>query len=240
MVVVGFASVIQTNTPQFQDYAFHAMFSQATNMAVKWNLDLPRPVTTNMVTEFKAVAYPAGIGGTIVFSNQFSFNWTAGGLPIFNDRINSCQITLSPDLEADNVILEKWMRATNLLTMETAQKVSTSTMRAAGLPLDKLKYEKPKLVHQRIYEWKNGKNYPLPYYHFRWETEESSCSVDVSGINGKVVYFSFTGYPYLRFTKPANYFQMLGLPTNAVFVHRYPTAPNKMPVYELREQPSAR
>ncbi len=234
MVVLGTSSIIQTNTPQFQDYAFYQMFAHATNMITSWNLDLPRSITTNMVTDFKAVAYPAGVGGNIVFSNRFSFQWLYGGLPIFNDQTNSCLRTLTPDLDADNAVLEEWMHATNLLTMEKAQQIAESAMKSLGLPLNKLGFKKPKEAHQRQYEWKDGKTYPLPYYQFRWETENDSCTVDVSGITGKVVYFGFSGYPYLRFEKPANYFEMLGLPTNAVFVHRVFMPPGIQPVYQLR------
>jgi hypothetical protein len=235
MVVIGTTSIIQTNTQQFQDYAFLEMFSHATNMITSWNLDFPRPIATNAVTDFKAVAYPGGVGGNIVLSNRFYFQWLYGGLPIFNDRTYSSSRISTPDVEKNDAILEQWMNTTNLLTMEKAQQIAESAMKSVGLPLDKLGFKRPKEAHQRKYEWKDGKDYPLPYYQFRWETEEDACTVDVSGITGKVAYFGFSGYPYLRFEKPTDYFEMLGLPTNAVFVHRTFTPPGKPPLYELRE-----
>ena len=75
MVVLTLHNTIPTNTPAFQEYAFREMFSQASNMIVSWNLDLPRPITTNMVTDFHAAADSLGPEGIIVFSNRFVFSW---------------------------------------------------------------------------------------------------------------------------------------------------------------------
>jgi hypothetical protein len=235
MIVIGAASTIQM-TPRFQDYAFNEMFSHATSMIVGWHLDLPDPIATNMVTDFHAVAYPAGAGGNILFNDRFYFHWSYGGLPIFNDKTYSCARILTPDVNVNDAVLEQWMRATNLLTMGTAQKVAESAMVSVGLPLEKLNFDKPKEAHQREFEWKAGKIYPLPYYQFVWETESNACFVDVSGITGRVAYFGFSGYPYLRFERPTNYFNMLGLPTNAIFVHRRFTPRGQLQTYELRDQ----
>ncbi len=235
MVVLTLNNTIPTNTSAFQNYAFHEMFTHATGMIASWNLDLPRPTTTNAVTTFKAVAYPGGAGGNIVLFNRYFFSWLYGGLPTFNDETYSCLKTQTPDVETNDEVLEEWMRATNLLTMAKAQQIAESAMNSVGLPLDHLGFKKPVLAHQQKYEWKDGKIYPLPYYRFRWETEKDACIVDISGITGKVAYFGFSGYPYLRFEKPTNYFEMLGLPTDAVFVHRVFTSPGKPPKYELRE-----
>jgi hypothetical protein len=206
-------------------------------MVTSWNLDLPRPVTTNTVTDFHAVAYPAGASGNIVFNNRYFFSWTAGGIPHFNDETYSCLRVLTPNVETNDGVLEQWMRATNLLTMEKAQQIAESAMLSIGLPTDKLDFKKPIKAHQRKYEWKDGKIYPLPYYQFDWQTEKAACTVDVSGIIGKVVYFDYTDFrgKYLRFQKPTNYFEILDLPTNAVFVHRIFTPHGQPPRYELRE-----
>jgi hypothetical protein len=57
MIVLTLQSTIPTNTPAFREYAFHEMFSHASTMVVGWNLELPRPITTNMVTDFHSVAH---------------------------------------------------------------------------------------------------------------------------------------------------------------------------------------
>jgi hypothetical protein len=237
MVVLGMASVIQTNTPKFQGYALHEMFASATNMVARWNLDLPNPITTNIVTDFSEVAYPSGLGGSITFNNRYFFSWLYGGNPHFNDQTYSCLRTLTPDVDSNDAVLEQWMHATNLLTMITAQQIAESAMKSLGLPLDKLGFKKPAQAHQRKYQWKDGKLYPLPYYQFRWEAEKAACTVDISGIIGKAVYFDYTDFRaiYLRLPKPTNYLEMLGLPTNAIFVYRYFTPHGQPQRYELRQ-----
>jgi hypothetical protein len=52
MVLISGLHIIQTNTPAFQEYAFREMFSCLTNMIIDWNLDIHRPITTNIVTSF--------------------------------------------------------------------------------------------------------------------------------------------------------------------------------------------
>jgi hypothetical protein len=235
MVVLTLHSTIPTNTPVFQEYAFREMFGQSSNMIVSWNLDLPCPITTNMVTDFHAAADSLGPQGLIVFSNRFYFSWLYSGVPTFSDKNYDIARALTPDVETNDAVLEEWMHATNLLTMETAQHVAESAMKSIGLPLDKLGFKRPTQAHQRKYEWKDGKIYPLPYYEFRWETDNGYCSVNISGIHSNIVYFFFMGHPYLQFQKPTNYFEMLGLPTNAVFVHPMFTPPGQPQKYEIRE-----
>ena len=238
MIVLTLHSTIPTNTPAFQDYAFHEMFGQASNMIVGWNLDLPHPITTNMVTEFHAEAEPNGWPkGSIIFSNRFWFSWR--GFPTFSDKLYNILSAQTPDVKVNDAILERWMHTTNLLTLKKAQRIAESAMKSIGLPLDKLGFKKSKKAYQVEYEWTDGKDYPLPYYHFEWESEKTErpyCDIDVSGISSNVVHFFYIGYPYLLISKSTNYLEMLGLPTNAVFVHRYYAQPGKPPLYELRDQ----
>jgi hypothetical protein len=236
MVVLTLQGTIPTNTPAFQEFAFREMFNQATYMMTKWNLDLPRPITTNMVTAFQAKPNSKWAQGYIEFSNRFTFTWLNYGYPFFRDMPYTIMSAQTPDVKANDAIFEKWMRVTNLLTMQTATTLAETTMKSVGLPLDKLDFNKPKEARQEKYRWTDGKVYPLPYYEFTWDSGKSYCSIHVSGISGKVVFFSYLGYglPYLKTQTPTNYFQMLGLPTNAVFV-RHLSPPGKPPLYELRE-----
>jgi len=237
MVVLTLQGAIQTNTPAFHEFAFQEIFKQSSNMIVSWNLDLPRPVSTNMVTAFQVKPNSKWAQGFIEFSNRFVFTWPNNGYPFFRDMPNTIMSVQTPDIKANDAIFERWMRATNELTMQSAQQLAKSTMKAVGLPLDKLGFDSPKEAHQEKYRWTDNKVYPLPYYEFNWNSGKAYCSVHVSGILGKVTYFDFIGYglPYLKIQTPTNYFQMLGLPTNAVFVHRLPTPTGKPPLYELRE-----
>jgi hypothetical protein len=75
----------------------------------------------------------------------------------------------------------------------------------------------------------------LPYYEFRWpdpdNTNSSLCQVDVSGITGTVVDFEYKG-PGARLRMPANYYEMLGMPADVVFVVPSFTKRGKYEVYE--------
>jgi hypothetical protein len=234
MIVLTIHSTIPDSTPSFQEYALRTTFIQASNMSANWNLDLPKPITTNMVTHVAMEAAPIGIQGSIEISNRFWFSWLYGGQPSFSDKKYDIVQALTPDVKVNDAIFERWMRATNLLTMKRAEQIAKTAMTSIGLPLDKLNFKAPKEMHQENYQWTDGKVYPLPYYYFVWKTQNAYCHIEVSGICSNVVHFAFVGYPYLRFAKPTNYFEMLGLPTNAVFVHPYYAQPGKPPLYELR------
>lgn len=235
MVLLSLQGTVPTNTRAFQEYAFNVMFTHATNMAAKWNLDLPNPITTNMISEFKPSAWEGGAGGDMVLSNRYYFSWLYGGLPNFDDEAYSCLKTQTPDVVANDAILEQWMHATNLLTLPKARQIAERAILSLGVPLNKVNFKEPQEAWQFKYEWKDGKNYSLPYYRFYWNTQKAACTVEVSGIIGRVAYFSFTDYTstYLWFQKPTNYFEILGLPTNAVFVRRYYTMPGQPQRYEL-------
>jgi hypothetical protein len=236
MVVLTLQNTIPTNTPAFQEYAFHEMFSQSSNMIVSWNLDLPRPITTNTVTAFHAVPTSRSPKGEIILGDRFWFTWIYSGVVTFSDKSYCIMSAQTPDVSVNDALFEKWMRATNVLTMHSAQQLAESAMKSVGLPLDKLDFNEPKEIRQEKYRWTDGKVYLLPYYEFCWDTDKAYCTVDVSGILGRVVYFHFNGQdgPYLKFEPATNYLAMLGLPTNAVFVHRL-SRPDKPPLYELRE-----
>jgi len=229
MVVVGVLNSLSTNTPAFQKYTFNSMFQQATNLIASWDLDLPRPLTTNMVTAFKAGAYVDGINGVITFSNRYDFGWRNGGFDIFYDRPNIRERTLSPSVDANDAFLEQWMRATNLLTMEKAQRIAEAAIQSAGAPMDKPEFRKPAKTRQMTYEWKDGKKYPMPYYGFWWQTNgfkygEGNYEVHVSGIVSNIVEL-YCFQRYLKPINPTNYFEMLGLPSNPIFVKRMPSPP---------------
>jgi hypothetical protein len=236
MVVLTLQGTIPTNTPAFQEYATREMFGQASNMIVCWNLDLPRPLTTNAVTKFLAEPSSIEPQGLINFSNRFVFSWLNKGAFFFRDETNDIARALTPDVKVNDAIFEEWMRATNLLTMQKAWQIAESSLRSLGFPVEKLDFKNPKDAHQENYRWTDGKVYPLPLYEFYWRTSIGSCEIHLSGINGKLAYFDYIDYTgkYPHFQKPTNYFEMLGIPTNAVFVHRL-FLPGKPPLYELRE-----
>lgn len=233
MVVLTLHGTIPTNTPAFQEYAFSAMYERASVMASNWDLALPKPISTKMVTHFVAEPTQSGIKASIEFSNRFVFSCLYGELPYFVDKQFDITKALTPDVKVNDVILEQMMRATNFLTVEKAQQIADSAMKSVGLPRNKMGFGNPLEIKQQKYQWTDGKIYPLPYYEFYWRTDKGACGIDVSGISSNLARFYCVG-PYLHFEKPTNYLAMLGLPTNAVFVHRL-SPPGKPPLYELRE-----
>lgn len=245
MVLASGIGIIQTNTPAFQEYAFNSMFQQATNLVEKWNLDLPRPVTTNMVTRFMAKASVSGYTGTIVFSNRFSFGWLLGHFSMFGDEPHREIRAKTLDVDTNDALFEQWMQATNLLTMKKARVIAESVMCSVGVPMGTGKFKKPDYQTQMTYDWKDDKKHPMPFYRFRWDTDHRQSynyEVQVSGITSNVLecYFSITS-PFLRSPKPTNYFEMLGLPANPVFVRRLSLViPGQPPAYEVLFDPRQR
>lgn len=235
MVVLAFGATISTNTKTFHDYSYSEMFKCATNMAAEWRLELPSPLGTDMITDFHSSATPAGISGNLTFNNRFLFSWLYGGNPHLNDQMYSCLRTETPNVEANDDVLERWARATNLLTLQQAQQIAIEGMMEIGLPLEAVDFRQPARAHQFKYQSKDGKVYPLPYYQFHWQTKLAACTVDVSGIIGRIVYFDYTDFraAYLRLHKPANYFDMLGLPENPIFVRQMSAAPGESKRYVI-------
>jgi len=238
VVVVSSFYTIETNPPSFREYVFHETFNCSSNLIVGWNLDLPRPITTNMVTSFKFAPNLGGISCSITFSNRYDFSWGSGGFDLFHDESYVRERTLSPDVDANDALLEEWMRATNSLTVEKAQHIAESAMQCAGVPMDNVEFRKPAKIKQMMYEWKDGKTYAMPYYGFFWHTNGFPSSggayhVHVSGIVSNIV--EFYCFPnYLKPIKPTNYFEMLGLPEHPVFVRRLsPLIPGQPPAYEV-------
>ena len=244
MVVVFAGGFLPTNyysKPAFQEYAYNGMFQQASNLAISWNLDLPRPITTNMVTFFAARFYVGqGILGGLEFSNRFAFRWSWGKLDGFDDKPFLVMNATTSDVDANDALLEKWMRATNLLTMEKARVIAESAMRSAIVPEERHRFRKPDHMIQMTYEWKDGKEYPLPFYRFRWDGKRFGrysgydYEVIVSGITSNVTHgFFIYGSPYVKSIESTNYFELLGLPPNPVFVERLFLPTNQPAVYEL-------
>jgi hypothetical protein len=232
LVVLSAQGQIQTNTPAFQEYAFRKMFERASNMLTVWNEDIPRPITTNMVTSFDVVGTPFGLSGDMVFSQRFYFNWIQGGVMLFVDKPNNYRLFLTDNVQTNDAVQEQWMRRTNLLTMDEASRIAQNALRSIGIFTN----NEPTVKGQRKYVWKDGKTYALPYYEFRWETATDICDLHVSGISSNVAGFSNGGLLFRieTFTNRLeydDYLTRLGLPTNAVFVKPVHRSSDERTVY---------
>ena len=205
---------IQTNTPAFQEYAYHAMVTNVQAMGAALHLD-ESLIATNKVTDFRVTPTILGIDGHINFANRYHFAYDLGWFDEFIDFQNGPTAVENHNAEANDAVYEQWMRATNLLTMGKARQLAASSMQAIGIHGD---FRKPKKSEQMEYTWKDGKTYLLPYYSFDWSNDKRICRMDVSGINSNVVYLSCWSATRLR--PPTNYFDLLGLPLKPVFVKK--------------------
>jgi hypothetical protein len=231
MVLLSQINRIPTNTPAFQEYAFRECFKQAASVASNMNLDLPHPITTNMVTHFEAYPNPSGAWASIIFNNRFCFGWDNGCYSGFSDRPYLSQAFSTDNVETNDAIKEKLMYMTNHLTLKKARQMAEQAIRKAGLHISYKDLKNPDEAGQFKYEWKDGKTYPLPYYRFAWRTDKGFYySVDISGITSNVVYFGY-GWNDLQLPRPTNYYEMLGLTNKPVFVKRMFTAPGQSPTY---------
>ncbi len=224
MVLVSGLNVIQANTETFQDYAYHAMFTNAQAVVAAWHLD-PIILATNNITYFKASPTIPGIKGGMKFGNRYVFGYEFGRFSSFTDFQNDRAVAHTQNVETNAAIFEQWMHATNLFTMQSATKLAADSMKVINVPGD---FSHPKKAQQLKYEWKDGKTYLLPYYGFDWSDKEVH-RMEISGIIGKVVYYSAVGAS-LRLNPPTNYYDLLGLPKDPVFVRRFDTEP---PTYEV-------
>lgn len=229
MVLVSGLHVIQTNTPAFQEYALNAMVTNAQAIALAWNLET-NLVSTNNITHFVAHPKIPGVDGNIIFANHYSFSYSFGCFGGFYDLQNDRMAAETPNLKTNNAIYESWMKATNLLTMESAKQLAIHSTRVIGM---RKEFNEPKESHQLRYEWKDGKKYQLPYYGFDWSDERNILRMDVSGVNGRIVYYFAMGQSP-RLTPPTNYFELLGLPKDPIFVNQVSKTP---PTYELEFDP---
>jgi hypothetical protein len=217
MVLLGSLDIIQTNTPAFQEYAYHAMFTNAQAITAAWHLD-ESLISTNKVTRFEADPTIVGVHGYIEFEKRYHFAYDWGIFSDFTDFQNDIVAAKTPNVKANDAIFEQWLRATNLLTMKKARQLAASSFQAIGVPGD---FRKPNQSEQMEYERKDGKTYPLPLYSFEWSDDKliRIYRMEVSGVNSNVAHYFSVG-PSVRLRPPTNYFDLLGLPPKPVFVRK--------------------
>lgn len=213
MVVVALNGLIPTNTAAFQHYALEAMVSNANYLASRWNLDLPTNLTTNDVTAFCAEPCLAGVTGDITLRRRFGFRYQCGWFGLFRDKEYTGHRLGGEDFET---VKREWLGMTNCLDMRRAQQIAEAALLAVGLGTKETGFEQPHKSEQWKH-WTGGKEQDFPYFEFHWESSTCNADAHVSGVVSNIVEFHFAG-PKLRLPKPPNYLEILGYPTNTVFV----------------------
>ncbi len=167
MVVLTLVGAIPKDTPSFQEYAFHAMFTNAQAAAAKWNLDQSL-IATNRVTRWTAAAYRSGVNGVIIFGGRYAFLYQGGGLTSFSDRLYTPSF-LMPGDKAYKSKMKLWLAATNLLSLEQARTIADSALKTVGLEPARTGARPQALGGQATTPWKDVSE-ALPYYYFDWRT----------------------------------------------------------------------
>jgi hypothetical protein len=267
MVIVLANLSIQTNTPAFQSYGLQKTIADAHIMAANWHLN-ESLIESNKTTRFFCGPTAHGPQVDAVFGRRYYFNigWERQYM-VFNEgdgwRENAptaiwgsvardCNITFkdlsycwpgySDQQFASNVVnyevlLRRWANASNLLTLEKAEQIAESDIRSIGISMERMQFKSPNEKNQKT-ELSYGVEELMPYYTFTWKSDKGHCQVDVSGLSSNIAYFNFEGEcPQLEFS--ANWFQLLGLSSNTVFVLplRRDTYGHPLPPYRLFPYP---
>ncbi|HWD18696.1 MAG TPA: hypothetical protein VHB20_05410 [Verrucomicrobiae bacterium] len=242
-MVVVYMGVIQTNTPQFSRFEFQALFSKAQFAAKTWGLETSL-IESNKVTEFWNEPSIDGAHARMVFAGRYAFNEARGrflgtfdGGFIFADRLfcwpDYSGVQSEPGFNMGKAIqlTQNWLHETNGLTMKAAQDIAESAVHSFNIPIGNLLSNEPCIREQKPWQLNDGTPSLEPYYMFEWKVREGWCKVDVSGISSNVVYFNYSDGVHFRL--PTNYFQMLGLSSNSVFVTPSPPRNHRGPPYEI-------
>ena len=178
MVVLTLQGAIPTNTPAFQAYAVQVMFTNAQALASKWHLE-ENLVATNKITEREVTPYPGGrFSAMLVFDDRYIFGTQEGGSIGFTDKAyyqgwvfsESASSKMTATSEAGNasayeawlkineediarhrVVAQQWSRATNQLTLRTAQQLAESAMVSVGVPVKTIGFKKP--AEKKQWNW---------------------------------------------------------------------------------------
>lgn len=213
-VLLLFGGYIPTNTSAFQAYAFSLAMSQASHFNTNWNLGLPVPLQTNAITTFGARPKPDGASAGVVFEDRYAFSVDDQKMFSFTDKHFCSASFVGKDDRKDELV-----RMTNLLTLDSAVELAREAMRKIGIS------NKEAMIGTdpvRAVQWRydrDGEIFPLPLYDIYWQTDQGTVQFEICGVTSNVArFYHITRTSKLWIDKPTNYFEMLGLPTNAIFV----------------------
>src|SRR5260370_29290327 len=199
MIVLTLQGAVPTNTAAFQDYVFRVIFQRADELASKWHLDRSL-ITSNKVTHFEATPGPGSYLVGIEFGNRYIFGASDLGFVGFNDESYSERLVFyashnatnwqkaaEEDLARDRALVEKWRQAANRLTLQKAQQVAESAMRSYGVPMEEMKFKRPREREQL--KWTED------WTHSIVTNAEGECVVP-----RRVEHPASYGLPYYKFT----------------------------------------
>ncbi len=212
-IVINLGGVIATNTPAFKAYALSLLLTQANFFATTLNLQTPRPITTNDLTSITINATTNGLAGGIRINNRYAIGIADQKVIQFEDFQYEQHSFYGKDEQS-----EALLKMTNVLTLKSAGKLAENALHKIGINEKETGIGKMVTLKQWKYDW-DGKMYDLPLYEVRWKTDEGVVLMEISGVTSNVVsFFQITRAPKLRVPIPTNYYEMLGLASNVVFI----------------------
>jgi hypothetical protein len=210
-VFVSIWGCIPIKSVAFQQYALSVLMSQAVNIADRWNLDLPKPITTNDITYLSIRPKTNSWDGAMSINNKYGFRVEDNKLILFRDYRYHCNTFLGNDAASDNLA-----QSNNCLTLDASRIIASNAMYNIGLT--QYASGNPTTLRQYKYD-SNNVIYPLPLYAVRWESDAGCILLQISGISSNVAEFcNATEAESMKIPLPTNYLTLLGLPKDVVFV----------------------
>jgi hypothetical protein len=161
---------VPTNTPAFQNYALHVMFTNAQDLAAKLNLDT-NLIATNKVTEFEALATVFGVRGDITFAGRYNFSYRFGKWMGFIDQSYNELLAYSEIQKQRSKRLKKALAAHNLLNDASATTLAETRFRALGTAETSTFTN---LTEKQTSDLVDDETRDMPFYQITWEVPWTS------------------------------------------------------------------
>lgn len=203
---------VPTNTPAFCEYALDFLLNAANTVDEQLNLELPRPITADHVTELRVVPMTNGWDGGITVLDRYAFGVNRGRFSEFFDFRHWWR-----GLERDLPRIKELAQSRTAMTTNEALEIAKLVLTKLGLSEERLGLTVPPEVRPYMHEPPEpAQPRPLPLFEVRWATGKESqmndVEMQVSALTTNIV--SYRNWVWNPAPLPTNYFQMLGVSTN--------------------------
>jgi len=203
---------VPTNTPAFCEYALDFLLQAANTANTQLNLGLPKPITSDHVTQLRAVPMTNGWDGGITVLDRYAFGVTKGKLSGFFDFQYWWR-----GLERDFPSLKELAQHPTRMTKKQALQIARSVLVKLGLSEKTLGLAVSPEVRQYMHEPPEpAKPQPLPLFEVSWPAGKGSqinnVEMQISALTTNVV--NYRNWVWDPAPLPTNYFSLLGVSTN--------------------------
>jgi hypothetical protein len=203
---------VPTNTAAFCEYALEFLLKAANTANTQLNLGLPQPITSDHVTQLRAVPMTNGWDGGITVLDRYAFGVTRGEFSAFFDYQHWWR-----GLERDFSRQQQLAQQATPMTTNQALKIALGVLAKLGLSEKALGLTVPAEVQQYMHEPPEpAKPQPLPLFEVRWpagrESQMNDVEMQIAALTTNIV--SYRNWVWKPAPLPTNYFKMLGVSTN--------------------------